>query len=377
MSRRTPASLRRRALIGGALASAWTLTGLAACSGSSQTSGQGGATALPAGDGRTTYPLELVTPYGTTTLEKRPQRVAVVDGTGSFESVLALGVAPVLGTTSAEDIADLSPWLEPYRSQVEGATTINPWGDPFPFEAIQAATPDLIVATFDYQLEANYDRLSQIAPVLGAESAEPPTSLESWKTGTRLIGTALDLSGQAEEVIASVDRAVASIASDHPEFQGRTVAVLINRGQDYGIELVNRDGSVAQDLLSQMGFAPHPNAKAGEFVDDGSAVGSADGSVSLENIGLVDADVLVVGRHGGSGEPAEAAAWMESNELYTRLSAVHAGRTVYLNDDELETMWAFSWPDALNIPWSSQTLAGLIAGVLADPGEASSQAPTS
>lgn len=383
----SPFLIRRRALIAGALSSAAALTALAACSQGSDSASSAG-TALPEGEGTTTYPLELTTPYGTSTLEARPQRVAVVDGFGSLESTLALGVSPVVTTTEADAIAEISPWLEPHRSQVESAAVINPFEDAFPFESVQAATPDLIVAAADTRLEPKYDRLAQIAPVLGAEtdlSQQQTVTPEGWKTTIRLIGKALDLSAKAEEVIASVDEGVAAIATDHPEFAGKTVAVLINRGQDYGIELVNRADSVAEELLTQMGFAPHP--KAQEFLTMGQ--GNEIGSVSLENIGLVDADILVVGRHGGGGDPAEAATWMESNELYTRLPAVQNGYTVYLNEDELQSMWAFSWPDALNIPWSTETLSTRIAQVLTSPstapGDASSasasqepsQAPTS
>lgn len=385
----SPFPIRRRALIAGALSSAAVLASLAACSqGSGSDSASSAGTALPQGEGSTTYPLELTTPYGTTTLEARPQRIAVVDGFGSLESTLALGVSPVVTTTGAEVIAEISPWLEPYRSQVEGAAVINPFEDAFPFESVQAATPDLIVAAADTRLEPTYDRLAQIAPVLGSEtdlSQQQTVTLEGWKTTIRLIGKALDLSAKAEEVITSVDEGVAAIATDNPDFAGKTVAVLINRGQDYGIELVNRADSVAEELLTQMGFAPHP--KAQEFLTMGQ--GNEIGSVSLENIGLVDADILVVGRHGGGSDPAEAATWMESNELYTRLPAVQNGHTVYLNEDELQSMWAFSWPDALNIPWSTDTLATLIAQVLTSPsaapsdassaaaGQEPSQAPTS
>ena len=366
MSRPLPPLARRRFAQISALG--LTSAALAACS---QGSGSASSadTALPGGEGTTTYPLELTTPYGATTLEARPQRVAVVDGFGSLESALALGVSPVVTTTEAEAIAEFSPWLEPHRTRVEGAAAINPFEDAFPFESVQAATPDLIVAAADIRLEPKYDRLTQIAPVLGPEtdlSQQQTVPPESWKTTIRLIGGALDLSAEAEEVITSVDEGVAAIAADHPEFAGRTVAVLINRGQDYGIELVNRADSVAEDLLSRMGFATHP--KAQEFLTMGQ--GDEIGSVSLENIGLVDADILVVGRHGGSGDPAEAATWMEANELYTRLPAVQNGYTVYLDEDELQSLWAFSWPDALNIPWSTQTLSTRIAQVLTSPSPA-------
>lgn len=305
---------------------------------------------LPAAEAATDYPLELVTPYGTTTLQQRPERIAVIGGLGELDAALALGVRPV----TTPEAADSWAWYPPFTEQLSQATLVNPWADAMEIEAILAARPDLIVG-FSADLENNFERLATIAPVLGFETRDGDPG--DWRAVTRRLGTALDLTQAAEQAIAGVEKHVADVAAAHPQFQGQNLAVLINRGQSAGIEFVNSAGSPAEEILTAMGFAPHPNA--GKFTGD-------NWEVSLENLSLVDGDGLLIAQHGGEGTPEEAADWLAASPLFQSLNAVKQGKVSYLLPDPvtggLDIAWAFSHPTAVNLVWTVDALDAALEG---------------
>lgn len=304
----------------------------------------GDAALLPAAEGTTSYPLTLTTPYGETVLAERPERIAVIGGLGDEDAVLALGVAPVVGIEGSA-----WSWLEGTRID-EVQSTVDPWADAVQIETIAAAEPDLIVASTFAGVGDAFDRLAAVAPVL---VVEPVADFEwDWRELTRAVGEALDLSAKAEEIVTAADGHVVDAVAAHPEYAGRTIAILINRGPATGLEFVNVQGSIAEELLSGLGFAPHPNAAAlaaGEF-----------GEVPLENLALVDADAIVVAEHGGEGTPEEAKQWLESSPLYQSLGAVQRGAVGFVQANpesgSLDLAWALSYPSALSVVWTVDEL---------------------
>lgn len=324
-----------------ALTAALTLT---SCAPADDAATSGDAALLPAAEGTTSYPLTLETPYGQTVLEERPERIAVIGGLGDEDAVLALGVAPVVGIEGSA-----WAWLEGTRAD-ETQATVDPWADALQIETIAAAEPDLIVASTYAGIADSFERLSVVAPVL---VVEPVADYEwDWRELTREVGRALDLSAAAEEVVAATDARVADAAAAHPEYAGRTVSILINRGATAGIEFVNVQGSTGEELLSELGFAPHPKAAelaASEF-----------GEVSLENLSLVDADAIVVAEHGGEGTPEEAKTWLEASPLYQNLGAVQRGAVGFIQPNPetgaLDLAWALSYPSALSVGWTVDQL---------------------
>ncbi|MFT4229035.1 MAG: ABC transporter substrate-binding protein [Microbacterium sp.] len=348
-----PASVRRSrsaATLAAVLAAGLAL---AACStGTTPTpTGTVAESLLPPAEGATTYPLTLETSYGQTVLDERPERIAVIGGLGDQESVLALGITPVVGSDETA-----YPWVD--DTALAGIETfVNPWADTFDFEALAAAEPDLIVASTYGNLESDFDKLAEIAPVLAADPIGDYSW--DWRDLVSAVGDATDLAGLAADEIAETEQATSDAAAAHPEYAGHTVSIIINRGQEAGIEFVNVAGSPAEELLGELGFAEHPNvAELSAFEW---------GEVSLENIGLVDADALLVARHGGDGTIEEATAWLEGNALYQKLTAVQNGTVAYLDPSEqtgmLDLAWAFSYPNVLSNRWTVAELTGAFEGL--------------
>lgn len=349
-----PRPKRLPAATAAAVAALIALTG---CSGGTSSNGADGdasstgAALLPAAEGSTDYPLTLETAYGETVLEERPERIAVIGGLGDQESVLSLDIAPVVGSDEGAYL-----WNEGTRFD-EIDEFIDPWADSLAFEALLAAEPDLIVASTYGRLEDDFERLSTIAPVL---AAEPVGDFAwDWRELVLSVGEATDLPSLAEQQVEETERIVEASAAEHPEFEGRTVGIVINRGQEAGIQFVNTAGSPAEQLLDQLGFAAHPKvAELSAFEW---------GEISIENIGLVDADALVVARHGGDGTVEEATAWLEGNGLYQQLGSVQRGKVAYIDPNPetggLDLAWAFAYPNVLANRWAVGELTTAFDGL--------------
>lgn len=101
----------------------------------------------PSRCGRNDYlPLTLESPYGTSILEKRPERIAaIVPNAVDTEMLLALGVKPVLSSSMVKESASQS-YLLPYGAE-DLDTFEFAMGGTLPVEAIAASEPDLIVAS--------------------------------------------------------------------------------------------------------------------------------------------------------------------------------------------------------------------------------------
>ncbi|MGO2720672.1 MAG: ABC transporter substrate-binding protein, partial [Brachybacterium tyrofermentans] len=279
---------------------------------------------VPAGEGATVYPLELASPFGTTTLEERPARIAIVSGIQDLEAVLALGAYPVI----TDEI--WTPWQREAMAGHE-VEEYDIWAEAgLPLEQLLAAAPDLIVATTYGSLDQDYERLAQIAPVLTMESYEDQESWEyDWRDVIRRVALALDLAEAAERTIADTEQLAEDTAAAHPEWQGTTLSFVLNRGEQAGISVSNYTGSVVEEVAASWGFASQPQA---------DALADAQGDVSLENLDMIEAELVVIAQHGGHGTPEEAQSWLEANQLYQSLPAVQEGRVAIIEPDEDGTL---------------------------------------
>ena len=301
------------------------------------------AVPLPSAEGKTKYPLVLKTPFGTTTLKTGPRRVAVVGSIHDLEAALALGVTPVVSTARAW------PWHDENGAK-KIALRLEEGEDGQPFEKIAAAKPDVILAATDYDLANNYKRLSQIAPVAALTSYEGEPSDADWKDVIRLHGRVFDLAGRAENRIAEFDRNIAALAARHPEYKGKTVSMLLNYGPKWGLVLLNHKGSATEQLLSRLGFKPHPNA----------GVTDEDGGVKPEQFGRLNADAIVLAEFGTRpGEKVNSHEWLRQFPLFTSLPAMKQGKVVRIAptaDNSLPIAWSLRSPNILSMNWTLRLL---------------------
>ncbi|MFT3799106.1 ABC transporter substrate-binding protein [Microbacterium sp.] len=353
-----------RRFAGGALVLVAAL-GLSACTGSAETAQTTSATGaaeesalLPAAEGHTTYPLTLQTPWGSTELTERPERIATITGSqDDAEIVVALGGTPALASEWTTD-----PFIEENLTQ-EIPLRFTPGDEEFPLETIAAAEPDLIIV-LGTDLSEAYDKLAAIAPVLGAtETGVSEASVAAdWETNIRRIGEALDLQDAAQAALDTEEQFFADFREEHPELDGLTASYVVYYGQEDGLLYHSSADSPAAWVFEQMGFATNPLAAEFDYRE----------AVSDELLSQIDADVIVLSDN-SDGDSAS----LTDRALFQNLGAVQSGRLILIENlgtsfiiDGVESQgnvsWALARSGPLSATWAASHLAPALQSVVAD-----------
>lgn len=306
--------------------------------------GMAAALAAPAA-AQDAYPVTFTHAFGETTITAKPERIVTI-GWMTQDAVLALGDVPVAIPEQmwGGDAEGVLPWV---RDAVTASGKPMPevvnFDTDIPYERLLALTPDVILAPYSGLTEDQYDRLSAIAPTVAyAETAWAG----SWQDVVTITGKALGKSAEAERLIGDLDTRFAAARAANPQFEGKTVTFgsLWVGASNLGVYSVT-DPRIP--MVEDLGFVPSPGVvelsrQPGYYFD-----------VSFENLGSVDADVLIVL---DEGTPESDAIY--TNELFERFAPVADGRMVRL-DDKAYVM-ATSALSPLSIPWMlDKFVAGL------------------
>lgn len=292
---------------------------LAACS--SRSSGGLGSQStdsglLPAAEGKTSYPLTLTCPYGTSELEQRPSRIASVSYSHDEEFLSLLGATPVLTLEGVKT----DVWMQRAFPQEIEATIPAAAAEELDFEGIAKAKPDIILAT-GLDLGNTYEKLSAIAPVVGAPE---DTGLKAtWEERMRSVAQALDLADAGETAITKVGEDFAALRSQYPRFQDKTINYVVYYDAANGLHLQNGTGDTTAEFFSSLGFAPSPLADEANSED----------AMSNEQIGRLEADLLLVSDNSydvttGSSRLTD----LTDLPLYQNLAVVKEGRTATISN---------------------------------------------
>lgn len=231
----------------------------------------------------TYQPVTVEHAFGSTEITERPERVATW-GWGSPDAAIALGVVPVAmeGLTYGANDEGFMPWqAEAFEELGETPTVLTP-GEAPPFEEIAAAAPDVILANYSGITEADYAKLSKIAPTVAYP--DQPWSTP-WRDVITTVGEVLGEADEAAEVLADIDAEVAEAAEEHPEFEGRTIAaVAIDPSAFY----VYRGADPRVQFLEDLGFTLAPSVD--ELDTEESTFYY---TISTENVDKLTSDVLL------------------------------------------------------------------------------------
>lgn len=304
------------------------------------------------------FPVTIEHALGEATIDVAPERVVTL-GWAAEDAAVALGVVPV-GVPAYGWGADDEGYLPWFRDSVEEM------GKPLPetlnaeersgevnFEQILGLSPDVILAPFSGISDEDYKRLADIAPTVAY--AEQPWA-SNWQDLTMTVGKALGRSEQAAEVITSTNELFADHASEHPEFDGVSLAYGMGMTAESSSELTfyfPADPRV--EFVEALGFSTPQS-----IIDfsERSTLGSSD-STSLELLGDYD-DVDVFLAWAGSDEDKQRTL---GNPLVSIWAPVAEGKSLVLTDPSL--VWATSSPTALNIPWALDNLVPQLAELVA------------
>lgn len=280
---------------------------LAGCSGGAESAAAGSVTVRHA--------------FGETTVPAAPRRVVAV-GFNDADFMLALGVVPV-GVRDFVGAFDETtrPWAQ---QALGGARPEQVGGQEVDIEKVAALRPDVIIGLYSFMDRATYDTLSRIAPTV-ADPNPGGVPAPSWQEQTRLTGTILGRTQQAEGVVRSVERRFADERAQNPAFAGKSLAVDLVAGNEH-----NKLGT--DDLRTQL------------FTGLGLNVGPTTETLSTEQLSRLDGDgvaVLGVGPAALAGTPT-----------FQNLRAVRDGRVAYLGDEASPVAGALGFGSPLSLPYA-------------------------
>lgn len=308
------------------------------------------AAVTPAAAGEsTTYPVVIRHALGTTTIARKPERVATV-AWANHEVPLALGIVPVgfAAANFGDDDGDgLLPWVaEKLKELGAEKPVLFDEGDGIDFEAVAATQPDVILAAYSGLSQSDYDTLSQIAPVVAYPDA--PWSTD-WREMIRLNSAGLGMKVEGEALIARIEKQIADVVAGHPQLAGKK-AMFVTHLDSTNLSIVNF--YTAND--SRVKFFADLGLTSPKSVVEATKPGQFAAGVSAEKVDAFD-DVDIVVTYGS--QPLLDA--MRADPLLSRMSAVTHDSIVMLGRNPLGTA---SNPTPLSISWVLKDYADLLAG---------------
>lgn len=275
-----------------------------------ESSGSGATSAAGATDA---FPLTVTHDLGETTVPAAPSRIVSV-GLTEQDFLLALGIVPVAVTDwYGEQPHAIWPWATDALGDAEPPVVLDS-ADGVPFVQVASLEPDLIIGTNAGLTQADYDKLSEIAPTV---AAVPGTGyFAAWQDQLALISAAVGRSAQGAELTSQVEGLFTTAAADHPELAGKKAIFLQNAVYD-GSLIASPDG-LGTEFLTDLGLVVPDELD--EFVVDG-----AQAYVPVERIDVLNAaDVLIWGTETDEDQTA-----LEAVPGFSELAAVKAGRSIY------------------------------------------------
>lgn len=210
---------------------------------------------------------------------------------------------------------------------------------------VVALTPDLILGINSALTQVEYDTLSAIAPTVAQ-----PTEFADYGAPWQTIGVALGRPEQAAALVTEIEQQFTAVRDANPQFAGRTglLAALLEDGTYY----IYAEGP-APRFLVDLGFSL-PEPAAALFTGESRPPVL----LSPEQLGLIDADVVLLGVYGDT-----AAAGQADDPVYQALPAVAAGRVVSM--PELSgANGAITFGSPLSLPDALEILPPLMAAAV-------------
>ncbi|WP_445557857.1 MULTISPECIES: iron-siderophore ABC transporter substrate-binding protein [unclassified Ochrobactrum] len=306
------------------------------------------ATGSASADESQTYPIVIKHAFGTTTISKKPKRIATV-AWANHEVPLALGVVPVgfAAANFGDDNGDgLLPWVDERLKELGAEKPVLfDEGDGIDFEAVAETKPDVILASYSGLSQSDYDTLSQIAPVVAYPEA--PWSTD-WRDMIRLNSAGMGMAAEGEALIKKIDGEIADAVAAYPHLKGKS-AMFVTHLDATNLSTINfyTTNDTRVRFFNDLGL------KSPKSVVDASKPGQFSGSISAEHIDAFD-DVDIVVTY-GSQELYNA---MKSNPLMAKMPVVTHNAIVMLGRNPLGTA---ANPTPLSISWVLKDYVALLA----------------
>lgn len=280
------------------------------------------------------FPLTVDHVYGQTVIEAKPERI-ITWGWVTQDVVIALGETPVAipHFQYGGDQEGMLTWTRDALSAMGATTTVLANSPTPPYEQILALDPDVILAPHSGITADEYERLSQIAPVVAFPDA-------AWATPTNTVieitGKVLGKSAEAAALIAELDQFSAEEAAKYPQLQGVTFASF-RTGDDVAYAY-NRNAA-GVPFLETMGLV---QADSVEALDNGDSYYF---NLSFENFGELRGDILV-----GFFDDQPSADRFIQHDYIRQTPQISAGAIATIIGADLDV--AISPPSPLSLRWA-------------------------
>lgn len=273
------------------------------------------------------YPVTIDTAYGEITLDKKPERIVVLDG-AEVDMLAAIGEQPVAftadGPRTEHDLTSDFPWLEGLYTGEFDPKLINAEYKASA-EAFAAHDPDLILGRTAFVDEKLYGQLSQIAPTFVGTEKDRATTLDDYM---KAIGTLTGKTKEASKVLADLDAEFAQARERLSGLQGKTYNDVAYRGEQFFF-------GGRSYVLNGIGMEPAGNQVVGV---------NAGAPVSLENIDQLAADILMIGAyHDPTSQPN-----LEADPRFPKLPASENGTVMFTSKQQTNAMYI---PGPSSISW--------------------------
>ncbi|ABM10163.1 MULTISPECIES: iron-siderophore ABC transporter substrate-binding protein [Micrococcaceae] len=172
------------------------------------------------------FPVTIKNVFGETTIKEQPKRVVTVSWVND-DVAIALGVVPV-GVPKNEwgnNDKGSTPWKDAALEKLgagfgtDKAPVQFSEADGINFTEIAKLSPDVILAAYSGLEEADYKKLSEIAPVV----AQPELAFGTpWQESTTIIGKALGKEAEAKKLIEDTEATIQDKVSKYPQIKDKT-----------------------------------------------------------------------------------------------------------------------------------------------------------
>lgn len=277
------------------------------------------------------FPITIDHVLGSTLIPSPPQRVLAL-ATEERDTIFALGITPLPVRIAEGRVVNSDyPWAEYATSVPESPFLYSPDGV-LDYELVAALKPDLILNVTNIMPAEVYETLSKIAPTVTEANEERTT----WQDVTRDLGRALGRSDGADKLVSDVEAHIDQVASDNPQFAGKTVAVASYSGPTEDI-FINSDVPHRR-VLEALGFD----------------LSSTSTRLTPAEFDELDVDVLIW----YAGAPPEKLAQIKGDPRLHGLAVMQENRAVFL-EGTLSTGLQF-WVSALSLPYLVDELTPLL-----------------
>ncbi|MEX2658350.1 MAG: iron-siderophore ABC transporter substrate-binding protein [Acidimicrobiales bacterium] len=292
------------------------------------------------------FPITIEHAFGTTEIADSPQRV-VAWGWGSADAAIALGVVPVAipHQSYGGDGDGVLPWIrERLEEDGHDVPTILPDAQEPSLEAIAAARPDLILAVYSGITDAEYDLLSKIAPTVAYPDEAWATP---WRDTIEIVGQALGRRTEAEELLDDIDGAVAAEAEEHPELDGKTVAMVWNTADTF---YVYKPADARVQFTLDLGLKSPPSVE--QLASGGETFYY---TLSHERLSELTSDILV-----SYADTKDASKAFLTSAPAKTMTQVQRGAVAEVTGTEF--IAAVSPPTALSLTWGLEEYIRALSG---------------